>query len=559
MSQIEGQGKGEPNTFNFGRFVLDLNRGCLVSNGRDIPLRPKTFAVLAFLVQRPGQLVSKEELLEAVWPGLIVTDDTLVQSIGELRRTLGDAEAKIIVTVPRRGYRFEVTAAPPERRRATGVQALRFQWKYGLLAPLAVLLAFAAIWFATSREDRPVAVADTRPAIAILPFQDQSEGPEREYLADGVTQDLINSLGRFSELTVMSWNAVATYKGAIAQPGEIARVLNVRYQVEGSVRLADGRLRVSAQLVGLQGRVLWSSRYDEAAADAFALQDRLTREIAGALAIRVSEQEQRRVAAKPPASFDAYDYLLRARPAIQRPTRASLAEARGLLRHALEIDANYGAAHAALGETFHAAISLGWAENPDDYWKRVERHAGDALRVDADNVHARVLLGRLHLAYNRYRAAEVEMDRAVEINPNNADALAGRGNGLLWMGRARQAIETLELAQRIDPELNPFERFALGLAYYLEKRYDDAIEQCELNLRLAPEATFNLPLLAAAYAQSNRTADAQRTAATLRTRDPTFDASTFGTKFEEAGDLARLREGLDKAGLYTADRRVRDR
>jgi adenylate cyclase len=545
----EGPGASPPNKITFGRYVLDLSRGCLLSDGREIPLRPKTFAVLTHLAQHPGRLVSKDELFEAAWPGLVVGDDTLVQSIGELRRALGDTDARLITTVPRRGYRLEMESAPAERRHARGVQPLRFRWKYGLFAPLALAIAFAAIWFATSRQTPPLRVADVRPAIAILPFQNQSDDPSREYLADGLTQDLINSLGHFSDLTVMSWNAVATYKGAIAQPGEIARVLAVRYQVEGSVRYADDRLRVSAQLVDVQGRVLWSARYDEATADVFALQDSITREVAGALAIRVSEQEQKRVASKAPASFDAYDYLLRARPALQRPTRTGLAEARELLRRALAIDPDYGAAHAALGETFHAAVSLGWAEDPDDYWQRVEKHAGDALRVDANNVQARVLLGRYNLAYNRYSAAELELDRAVAINPNNADALAGRGNGLLWMGRTDQALETLELAQRIDPDLNPYERFTLALAYYLKKRYDDAIEQCVVNLRKSPEATFNLPVLAASYAQSGRLADAERTVAALRARDPTFDARTYGTKFQKASDLENLRTGLKKAGL----------
>jgi TolB-like protein/Tfp pilus assembly protein PilF len=505
--------------------------------------------VLAYLAEHAGRLVSKDELLGSVWSGLVVTDDTLVQSIGELRRALSDADAKLITTVPRRGYRLEVDAAPAERRHARGVQPLRFRWLYGVLAPLVLAVAFVAIWFVTSR-DAPSVAADQRPAIAILPFQNQSESGDREYLADGLTQDLINSLGRFSELTVMSWNAVASYQGAVVQPGEIARVLAVRYQVEGSVRYGDGRLRVSAQLVDVQGRVLWSARYDEAAADVFALQDRITREVAGALAIRVNEQEQKRVAAKPPANFDAYDYLLRARILLQRPTRAGLADARELLRKALAIDPDYGAAHAALGETFHAAVSLGWAEDPDDYWKRVEKHAGDALRVDPNNVQARVLLGRLNMAYNRYAAAALEMDRAVAINPNNADALAGRGNGLLWMGHPDEAVDWLELAQRIDPELNPYERFALALAYYQKKRYDDAIEQCVVNLRKSPESTFNLPVLAASYAQTGRKPDAERTVATLRARDPTFDAKTYGNKFQDAGDLEHLRAGMRKAGLF---------
>ncbi|HEY6123987.1 MAG TPA: winged helix-turn-helix domain-containing protein [Steroidobacteraceae bacterium] len=389
----------------FGRYVLDLRRGSLLLDGREVALRPKTFAVLRFLVENPGRLVSKEELLEAVWPNLVVTDDTLVQSIGELRRTLGEAGARLIVTVPRRGYRFEATEAPPDRRKARGIGALRFRWKYGILAPLAIGITVLAMWLVPKlldASDPPVAIA-AKPAIAVLPFQNQGDDPTREYLADGITQDIINSLGRFSALTVMSWNAVAPYKGAAVRPGEIARVLAVRYQVEGSVNYTDNRLRVSAQLVDDQGRVLWSSRFDEAPTDVFALQDRITREIAGALAIRVTQFEQRRVSAKPTSSFDAYDFVLRARPALQRPERARIVEARALLRQAIALDPNYAAAHSALGETFHAAISLGWAESPDEYWKRVEYQANEALRLDETDVRARILLARRLISYHRYK------------------------------------------------------------------------------------------------------------------------------------------------------------
>jgi adenylate cyclase len=545
------EGNGPAGSIAFGRYVLDLSRGCLLSDGREIPLRPKTFSVLTYLAQRPGQLVSKDELFEAVWPNLVVGDDTLVQSIGELRRALGDADARLITTVPKRGYRLDFESAPPERRHAR--RALRWHWGYGLAAPLVVALVFAGIWFATSRNASRVPPESSRPAIAILPFQNQPDDPSREYLADGLTQDLIYSLGQFSELTVMSWNAVASYKGAVAQPGEIARVLAVRYQVEGSLRFSGDRIRVSAQLVNVQGRVLWSARYDEPAADVFALQDRITREIAGALAIRVTEFEQRRAASQEKANFDAYDFLLRARPALQRPTRAGLVEARELLRQAIALDPGYAAAHAALGETFHAAVSMGWAENPDEYWQRVQRHTDDALKADADNVRALVLRGRRFIAYNRYAEAEREIERAIVINPNDAEALAGRGNVLVWLGRTDEAIETLELALRIDPELNTYDRFALALAYYLKKRYPDAIEMAELNLRKSPDAHFNRVVLAAAQAQAGRAADAERTADVLKSRDPTFDAMSFGNKFRNPKDLARLREGLNKAGIYSPD------
>ncbi len=550
MTTTDGDNAAEQR-LTFGRYVLDQRRGVLLLDGREVVLRPKTFAVLCFLVQHPDRLISKEELLAAVWPNLVVTDDTLVQSIGELRRALGDTGTRLIVTVPRRGYRFEVAEAPPDRRKARSWHPLRFRWKYGILAPLAVGIALAALWLVPKLRDAadPAPVHAAKPSIAVLPFENQGEDPAREYLADGLTQDIINSLGRFSALTVMSWNAVAPYKGAAVRPGEIARVLAVRYQVEGSVSYSDDRMRINAQLVDVQGRVLWSARFDEAPIDVFALQDRITREIAGALAIRVTQFEQTRVLAKPTASFDAYDFVLRARPALQRPTRAGIVEARALLRRAIELDPNYAAAHSALGETFHVAVSMGWAESPDEYWKRVEKHANDALRLDESDVRARVLLARRFIAYNRYEEAEVQISRAIAINPNDADALAGRGNILVWLGKTDDAIETLELAQRIDPELNAFDRFALSLGYYLKGRYTASIEQAELNQRKNSDARFNDVILAAAYAQSNRAADAARVADNIRRSDPTFDAAAFGNKFLNPKDLANLREGLRKAGL----------
>src|SRR6187455_3020943 len=170
------EGVNDDQQLTFGRFVLDLRRGVLLLDGREVGLRPKTFAVLCFLVQHPGRLVSKEELLAAVWPNLVVTDDTLVQSIGELRRALGDAGSKLIVTVPRRGYRFEASEAPPDRRKARSWHPLRFRWRYGVLAPLAVALTVLVMWLAGFWSDAaPSPTEETKPAIAVLPFQHQGD------------------------------------------------------------------------------------------------------------------------------------------------------------------------------------------------------------------------------------------------------------------------------------------------------------------------------------------------------------------------------------------------
>jgi len=538
------------NQVSFGRYVLDMGRGCMLSDGREIPLRSQTFAVLAYLAQRPGQIVSQEELFEAGWPGLIVSSETLDQSITELRRALDDADATLLSTLPEQGgYRLDPDAAPPERRHQPGLQkAFRWRWMYGLIAPLALFAAFVAIWFVTSREGEPESADTQHPAVAILPFHDQGEDAAREYFADGLSQDLIEALGRFPELTVMSWNAVSIYKGAVAQPGEIARVLDVRYQVEGSLRQDADRVRISAQLVDVQGRVMWSGRYDEPVADLFALQDRITAEIAGALGVSDTGLERRSTSVGF-TNLDAYDLVLRARPHLRRPTRAGLAEAQSLLRQAVALDPHYAEAHAELGETFHAAASEGLADPPLDTWQRVTAHANDALRADANNVRARVLLGRMHLAFNRYTEAGIEMERAIRANPNDADALAGQGNVWLWSGRVKQAIESLMLAQRLDPELDTYDRFALGLAYFLDGQYAAAIEQAELNLRRTPEASINLAVLAASHAQSDNHAEAGRAAEEFRRRDPELRTLLFGTKFQDTRDLERLRRGLEKAGI----------
>jgi adenylate cyclase len=588
----------------FDRYVLDLDRGCLLLDGNEIALRPKTFAVLNHLVENSGRLVSKDDLFAEVWPNIATTDDTLVQSIGELRRALGDDGSRLIKTIPRRGYRFEpkvstdasidqasadiatadiplvcatsrdgtqlsepMTGVPtPPTLSRPALSGLRVRLFVSLA--LAVVLATGALWIVAGTDWKSLNVLESgnrstaaksphigaKPAIAVLPLANQSDDLAREYFADGLTQDVINALGRFSALTVMSWNAVFPHKGKPASPEEIRRSLAVGYLVEGSVRQSGDRVRVTAQLVDTgDGRVLWSARFDEALADVFALQDNITAQIVGALAVRVTQIEQRRVFAKPTENLEAHDYVLRARPALQRPTRANNVEARALLRRATELDPNYAAAYAALAESYLIASSMGWAESPAAFLGRAEELAGKALTLDESEVRAHIILGHIHLFHRRYKEAEAEIERAIAINPNDAHGLAGRGTILMWSGRTDAAIEALEHAKRIDPDLNAINRFALSLAYYLKRRYDAAIEQAELNLRITTSANVSRIVLAAAYAQLDRPHDAARVVTTIRRLYPTFDSQEFGTKFLKSADLEHLRDGMRKAGLYPAE------
>ena len=236
----------------FDRYVLDLDRGCLLLDGSEIALRPKTFAVLRYLVENSGRLVSKDDLFAAVWRNLAVTDDALVQSIGELRRALADDGTRLIKTIPRRGYRFESAVsviAPVDPSETDGVpdSAIPYDrtqaskpvirahagallttaltgWRRGLFAAMALVVLLAAGTLLTGRSEwkfltsrfgdqfSKTAEIGAKPAIAILPFVNQSDDSTREYFVDGLTQDIISALGRFPELTVMSWNAVFPYK-----------------------------------------------------------------------------------------------------------------------------------------------------------------------------------------------------------------------------------------------------------------------------------------------------------------------------------------------------------
>ena len=334
----------------FDRYVLDLRRGCLLLDDSEIVLRPKTLAVLRFLVENSGRLVSKEQLFAAVWPNIAVTDDVLVQSIGELRRALADDGQRLIKTIHRRGYRFEavvsaessVNPTPVGDGTATaaiddGIPALRMlnaqkalilifrgDWRRALAVGLGLaVLIFAAVLL-TNRSGREpdagtqspkIEEAGAKPAIAILPLVNHSDDASREYFADGLTQDVIHALGRFRGLTVMSWNAVLPFKTKPNSPGEIARKLAVRYQVEGNVRQNGNRVHANTQLVDANGQVLWSASFDEALSDVFALQDAIATQIAGKLASLVTQLELSRIFAKPTGSLEAYDYVLRARPA----------------------------------------------------------------------------------------------------------------------------------------------------------------------------------------------------------------------------------------------------
>ena len=261
----------------------DLARGT-VSDGRNaaVALRPQSLAILKLLAVRPGVLVSKDEIMFAVWPNIAVTDDSLVQCVTEIRKALGDDRHAIIKTVPKRGYVFEPGAQKEISPAAKSWTA------FAVATAVALAIGAGLLWFS-----RPPPGLVQRQSIAVLPFENLSDDPQQAFFADGIAEDLLTDISRLSGVFVIARNSSFAYRGKAADARLVARELGVRYVLEGSVRRADGKVRINVQLVdGTTGSQQWAERYDGVYADIFALQDRVTKAVVGALAVQLTGDEQ---------------------------------------------------------------------------------------------------------------------------------------------------------------------------------------------------------------------------------------------------------------------------
>jgi adenylate cyclase len=579
----------------FGEFVLDPNTASLRGGDGPLPLRPKSFDVLAYLARHPGRVVSKDELIEAIWPNVFVTDNSLVQCISDIRLALGDNTQSILKTVARRGYLFaapvlevEPTAADPrldiERQEGEGdrvpetiiagdVAGLAggdarssLFGRYGILLAVALLCVVGAVggatwwWSGNPAADAVVsaspgstlesAFGSRRISIAMLPLATLGGAATDDYFADGLTEDIIAALGRFSELSVLSPKAVFPFKGKVLRPEELGRELKVRYLAEGSVRRSPERIRIAVRLTDAStGSLLWAEQYDAEPESIFAIQDSITRQITGALAVRLTTVEQARVMAKPPSSLEAYDLVLRGRDLLSRVTRSGASNARAAFERAVELDPSYAAAYVGLGRVDLTAVALGWTPDPAGALQRAESLARKAIGIDEFNPAAHVLLGRAYARLGEYDRALDALKRALALNPSDPDSYAGRGDALLWTGDIDGAIKALETALLLDPRLSTEDLFNLGAAYFLAGRSVDAISTFERTVARNDSTVFILAMLAAVHADAGRKDESDRALAEVRRRSPFFDLASFGSLFRNPQHREKIVAALQKAGL----------
>lgn len=559
--------------FRFDGYTLDPARASLRCGADEIELRPKSFDVLRYLVENPGRVASKDEIFAAVWSNVIVTDDSLVQCIREIRQALKDDAQRLIKTIPRRGYLFDAPVARIEMTAAAGpatdgggistpislsaAAVGRWQRRRSVLLLAGIVLLFGGVlltaWPLGLYRHFQASIAGP-PSIAVLFFASgQADGDERthDYFSDGLTDDVIAALGRFGGLRVLSRASLNRYKGTAWEPQQLWHDLSARYIIDGSVRRSGDRLRVSARLTDAVQRVLlWSESYDEELKDVFAVQDRLTRSIVGRLAVRISRIEQERAAAKPTSSMEAYDLVLRGRERLARITRADNIEARRLFRIAAELDPRYASAFVGLGLSYHNDLVYGWSERPDEVSRRAYEFANRAVVLDENDPAGHLLLANVYLVSKEYRLAIAEADRGVELNPNDADGHAVRGIVLVWMGRTDDAIAAFDTAAQFDPnQSRPRSLAHIGIAYFLAGRYADAVRAFELSIGRNPEFVLAYVGLAATYGQMEKRPEAAHAVEMVRRLDPFFTSASFGTLFADEAPRRRMVESLQKAGL----------
>lgn len=543
-----------------GEWEVDAPRNELRRGAETVRLEHKVIELLVHLARTPGEVVSREALLDALWPGVVVGDDALTQAMIKVRRALGDDahQPSYIETISKRGYRLvaPVVAARPTARGPEAYPRRRSATVMAIAVASAIIAVGAALlttrWpmqeETTAPGKRPV-----HPTIAVLPFANLSGDRSRDYFSDGITDDIIGTLGRFTELRLISRASVEAFRNRSADAAAIRKELGARYVVKGSVREADGRLRVTVELSDAgSGMVLWADKYDGEGPDVFEIQERIVRNIAGVLATRVSRHELDQATAKPPAELEAYHAVLKARALVARGERGPNREAREMLQRALEKSPDYAEAHALMATAHAQRAVFGWMEDTSHGYQLAEQSARRAIALGDPGSRARAhgSLGTILVTRGHYDLALVEANKALELNPSDAHALDIAGMTLLWLGRFEEAAAAMETAGRFNPTgRGPNGEFPRIVAYYMLGRYPEALEVAQAAAARFPEASFVHAIHAVVLAQVGRDEDSRKSAGEVLRRDPFFKAEEFGNRFVQPENYRRLQDGLRKAGL----------
>lgn len=541
----------------------DLNQ--LVRGADEVRIEPKAMAVLLYLADRPGEVARREDLLEAVWPGVIVGDNALTQAVIKLRKALGDTARKpaYIEAISKRGYRLIARVTLPggempgmvtdqgARQSARPRRALRWS-----IATLVLVLAGSAAWLMqwtdeTTEAPSPAAtppypaLALAQPTIVVRPFEPVGSDEQQRLIAQGITADLVTDLAKVPSI----WVATGP---ASDEPPSAAGNSAPRYVLSGTVQRDGTRLRLHVHLSdAVADRQLWSERFDRDVKDLFSVQDDLVRSILSVLPIKLSEAETARLAKRYTRNLDAYELFLRGQAALLVRRRAQNEAARELYWKAIYADPAFARAYAGLAMTYGLEYQLGWANDGKATLARALEFAQTGVEMSPDLPEAHWALGFVHLQALRHDEALRHVERALQLNPSYADAYALQAGIQILSGRPGESIAPMRSAMRLNPSAGWLYFMQIGRAYYFLGDSEQARVNLEHAVQRNPESLESRIYLAATYWLAGDRSAAEWQAQEIRVLEPRFEVNTWLATYPmtDAGQKQRLVKALSEIGL----------
>ncbi|RXT57696.1 CadC-family transcriptional regulator [Bosea sp. Tri-44] len=525
--------------FAFGDYLLDPERRELTLRAQVVTVGPQVFDLLLHLIGNRDRVVSKDELLQAVWSGRVVSESTITSHINAVRKAVGDNgnEQRLVRTIARKGFRFvgEVEQAG-QARQPVGP---------GVLERAASQVP----------ELRSTPLPPDKPSITVLPFQNLSGDPEQEYFADGVVEDIIAALSRIRWLFVIARNSSFAFKGRAVDVKEIGRELGVRYVLEGSVRKSGNKVRITGQLIdATTGTHLWAERFEGMLDDIFDLQDRIAESVVGAIAPQLERAEIERAKRKPTESLDAYDYYLRGTAKLHSGTREAIEAALPLFYMATELDPEFASAYGMAAWCHLWRKVNGWmVDRPREIAEGV-RLARQAVEFGRDDAVALTRAGHALGHFTGDLDGGIALiDRAVLLNPNLAAAWFLGGFLRALNGEPVSALEHFEHAVRLSPLDPEIFRMQVGmaLAHFFAGHFDSAVAWAEKAAGNLPSLLVAAAVMAASHALSGRANEARQAMERMHALDPSMRIAKLKDwlPIHRSEDLARFAEGLRLAGL----------
>jgi len=535
----KSRGNGEhsaKDALQVGEWTVEPALNRLSAAGRTVKIEPKAMEVLTYLAARPGEVASREALLAAVWPGVVVGDDALTQVVIKLRKALGDASETpaYIQTIPKRGYRL----IAPVSRPGSGARRSRPLIAIGLALAVALSAAAALVWLRRDEPERPVAGAEkSLPTVSVRSFEPVGTDPEATLLARGMTADLIADLSRLSGIAVID----ATTGSSSAD-----------YLVSGTVQRSDGRVRVNVLLADARsGKQIWSERYDRERASFFAIQEELGPRLVQTLPAKVSEEELRRIARPHTRSLEAYAHFQRGQAALGVRQRSENEIARAAFQKAIALDSGFARAYAALSMTYVWDYRSQWTSEDSAALARAYTLAQTAQQINPDIPEPYYALGFVHLHRRQHEEVIAQMQSALRLSPSYADGYALMAGAQTYMGHPAETVRLMRTALRLNPQGGSLYFMLLGRAYF----YLGDLQQARINLEQAlarnAENVEILVYLAAVHLAARDDKEASWKAEEIRVLQPDFNARDWLRSYpmSDPAQIAKLQQALAKLGF----------